>query len=93
MEVVQKKFPEITLKGKHSLRGVIDGRFQSININNRFVKKVEDLQKHYIKYGYNLFVQEKDSKPILMSIGEFLDQANKYQPRIITRYKGLNCKN
>ena len=90
LEVVQKKFPEITLKGKHSLRGVIDGRFQSININNRFVKKVEDLSSIYLKYGYSVDVKEKDEKFVTMSIGEFLDSANKFKPKILTRYKGLN---
>ena len=89
LEVVQKKFPEITLKGKHSLRGVIDGRFQSININNRFVKKVEDLASIYLKYGYSVDVKEKDGKFVTMSIGEFLDRANKFKPKILTRYKGL----
>ena len=92
LEVIQKRFPEITLKGKHSLRGVIDGRFQSININNRFLKKVEDLGNIFLKYGYLCKVSEKKNEKVVMSIGEFLDHANKFKPRIITRYKGLNYK-
>lgn len=93
IEMIQKKYPEITLKGKHDLRGIIDGRFQSININNRFIKKVRELCPIYKKYGYSLLVKEKDSDYKEMSIGEFLDNANKFRPRIITRYKGLGEMN
>lgn len=93
MEMIQKKFPEITLKGRHSLRGVIDGKFQSIAINNRFVKKISDISKTYLKYGYSLAVKEKNGEYVEMSIGEFLDKANKYRPKIITRYKGLGEAN
>ena len=93
MEVIQKKFPEIVLKGKHSLRGVVDGRFQSININNRFLKKVSDLSSIYLKYGYSLLAKEKGGEYKEMSIGEFLDATNKFRPKIITRYKGLGEAN
>lgn len=90
MDMIQKKFPEITLKGKHSLRGVINGKFQSININDRFIKKVEDLTTIYKTYGYSILCKEKDEPYKQMSIGEFLDITNKFKPRILTRYKGLN---
>lgn len=94
MGMIQKKFPEITLKGKHSLRGVIDGKYQSININERFVSKVEDLFEIYRKYGYCILYKEKDSDDYTeVSIGEFLDMTNKFKPNIITRYKGLGEAN
>ena len=90
IDMIQKKFPEISIKGNNSLRGIVDGKFQSIRINNRFIKKVEELSKIYRKYGYLLTVKEKgEDKPKEMSIGEFLDMTNKLKPRIITRYKGL----
>lgn len=89
MEIVQKKFPEVTLKGRNSLRGVVDGHFQSISINNRFIKKIEDLSEIYLKYGYNLIVVEKKGEPEQMSIGEFLDATNKYTIKILRRFKGL----
>ena len=93
-EVIQKKFPEITVKSNHSIRGIVDGKFQSININNRFLKKVEDLSSVYRKYGYLLIVKEKGvTEAKEMSIGEFLDVTNKLKPRIITRYKGLGEAN
>lgn len=95
IDTIQKKFPEITLKGNNNLRGVVDGKFQSIAINRRFMQKIEDVQSIYRKYGYALLVVDKDGGKRTMSIGEFLDVANKFKPRIITRYKGLTlspCK-
>lgn len=93
LEAVQTKFPEITLKGNHALRGIISGKFQSISINKRFLLKTEDLTATYLKYGYLLLVKEKNGEYKPMSIGEFLDTTNKYKPRIITRYKGLGEAN
>ena len=94
IEFIQKKFPEITLKGNHSLRGVADGRFQSININNRFMKKIEDFYNIYNVYGYLILAKDKNADDYIpMSIGEFLTNANKYKAKIITRYKGLGEAN
>ena len=94
LEMVQKKFPEITNRGDKSFRGIIDGRFQSIAITNRFMKKCQDLIKIYYKYGYSVMVKEKNAENFTeMSIGEFLDAANRYRPKIITRYKGLGEAN
>lgn len=89
LEVVQKKFPEMVLSGKYSLRGAIDGRFQSITINNLLIRKVRELKDIYDKYGYSLLVREKKSDYREMSIGEFWDNASKFKSRIIMRYKGL----
>ena len=90
MGKIQEKFPEITLDSEHQiLRGVVNGRFCSIKINKRFINNAEDLIKIYKKYHYQLLVKEKDKTPVYLSIGEFLDQAEKLQVKIITRYKGL----
>ena len=89
LEVVQSKFPEIELKNDNTLRGPIDGRYQSIAINNRFLRKIEDLTEIIEKYGYILTVSEKGNPPVQMSIGEFLDNSAKYQIKIIRRFKGL----
>lgn len=94
MEMVQMKYPEITLNGKHSLRGIVDGRFQSIDINNRFIRKIEDIKNTYIDYGYSLLVKDKKSgEKTEMSIGEFLDLTSKFKAKIITRFKGLGEAN
>ncbi|MDE7089863.1 MAG: hypothetical protein K2O54_07065, partial [Prevotella sp.] len=89
MEVIQKKFPEIVLKGKYSLRGAIDGRFQSVNVNNLLINKMNELRSIYDKYGYSMLVKEGKGEYREMSLGEFWDTASKYKSRIITRYKGL----
>lgn len=91
MDAIQSKYPEITYRGNQSIRGIIDGRFQSIKINHRFIRKIADLVPIYLNYGYNLKVQEKNSDNYKnMSIGEFLDETNKFKPHIIMRYKGLS---
>lgn len=93
VETVQKKYPEMTLKNR-SFRGVINGRFQSIEINNRFVRKTEELMKIYHKYGYIMFVKENSSDEFAqMSIGEFLDVTIKFKPKIKSRFKGLGEAN
>lgn len=89
MSKIQSKFPEITYCGRCSLRGVIDGRYYSIQINNRFIKYLSDIISIIQKYGYLLKISEKNSPERIMSIGAFLDESNKLTPKIITRYKGL----
>ena len=96
IEHVQKKFPEITLKGHNNIRGIVDGRFQSLKINNRFIKKLDEIGEIYKKYGYLLQVSPKDTDKktkTKMTIGEFLDMTSALKPRIITRYKGLGEAN
>jgi len=89
MSKIQKQFPEIKYEGGCTLRGVIDGRFYSIQINNRFIKKIDDIIPIIQKYGYLLKVKEKNTDERIMSIGKFLDESYKLTPKIITRYKGL----
>lgn len=87
MEILQKSFPEISFIN-NCIRGVIDNRFQSLYINNRFIRKVSILFDIYRKYGYSLIVDDKkDKKP--MSIIQFLDATSKFKAKIIERYKGL----
>ena len=94
MEKIQKKFEEITLKGDHMLRGIINGKFQSISINDRFLSKVSRLRDIFNKYGYKIKVKQKgESKYTKMSLGEFLDISNKYRPKILARFKGLGEAN
>ena len=93
MEWLQLMFPEMKSNGKQMLRGVIEGRTQSIKINERFFKKIEPLIPIYEKYGYALRVTEKNSDPIVVSILQFLDMSSKYKSRIITRFKGLGEAN
>ena len=89
MSNVQKKYPEITLK-KRYIRGVVDGHYCSLEINDRFIRKISSFIDIYQRYGYNLEVKEKKAdESHIMTIGEFLDDAQKLMPKIIARYKGL----
>ena len=92
-EMLQKKFHELKVSDKGSITGIIDGKFQSIKITDRFIKKIEDLVPVYEEYGYAMLVSEKDGPEQKMSIGEFLDSANKYKARILSRFKGLGEAN
>lgn len=92
-EMLQVKFPELKVTDKGSITGIIDGKFQSIKITDRFIKKIEDLAPIYSEYGYMMRVCEKDGPEIPMSIGEFLDSANKYKAKILSRFKGLGEAN
>lgn len=89
MGKIQQQFPEIRYVGGCTLRGVIDGRFYSIQINNRFIKKLDEIIPVIQKYGYLLKVKEKNADERIMCIGKFLDESYKLTPKIITRYKGL----
>ena len=89
MSKIQKKFPEIKLSGTNSIRGVPNGRFMSIQLNERFMKKMDEFIDIYIQYGYELIVKEKGGEELRMTIGEFLETSYKLTPKIITRYKGL----
>lgn len=87
MEMLQKSFPEIKLYG-NCIRGIIEYKYQSVYINNRFIRKVSQLFEIYKKYGYNLIVDDKKEKK-QMSISEFLDATSKCRYEIIQRFKGL----
>ncbi len=88
---VQNKYPEMELsKDSTNLRGVVDGSYQSLDINHRFVNTAEDLFEIYDKYGYLLKVKDKTSGDYnKMTIMDFLNMSSKYKPTILTRYKGL----
>lgn len=87
MEMLQKSFPELTLNG-NCVRGIIDYKYQSMYINNRFIRKVSTLFDIYRQYGYSLIVDDKKQKT-QMSISEFIDTSSKYRYEILQRFKGL----
>ena len=89
MSNIQKKFKEITIEDGTVVNGVIDGKFCSVNVSNRFIKKSDGIIPIIRKYGYNIEVQEIRKEPKMMTIGEFLDDAMKYSLKIKTRFKGL----
>lgn len=91
MSYIQEDYPEITMSGTTTkiLKGIIDGRFQSIAIGPRFLVKCSTIFPVISKYGYGMIVKEKDGEPEQMSIGKFLELITKYIPRTLVRYKGI----
>lgn len=91
MSYIQEDFPEMKLSGEDNkvLSGVIDGRFQSILLSNRFTKKCKPIFQTIINYGYGVVVQENGASKVQMSIGKFLQMTQKYVPKILLRYKGI----
>ena len=91
MNDVQKFYKEIIYDEKSkSLRGVIDGSYQALNITTRFAEKTyETFGDIWSKYGLYLSYSENDSKKVNSTIGGFLEASLKYQPKIEERYKGL----
>ena len=85
---IQEKFPEVHLE-KDYVKGVVNGGVKSVRINQRFVKKIEDIIPIYEKYSYRIGVKEKDSEEREMTILEFLNDTYHLIPEIITRFKGL----
>ena len=90
MDALQQEFPEVKLVSDDTIRGVVEGRYQSLSINKRFIRRISVLFETFNKYGYSAAVMESgESKYRRISIGRFLDESLKYAPTIETRFKGL----
>ena len=94
MKDIQDIYPEISLFHTNNIHGVIDGKYQAINITPKFLNKVSVFADIYYKYGLYLSYADKfDKEPTHGTIGDFLASATKYTPKIIERYKGLGESN
>lgn len=89
MSNIQRKFKEIVIEDGTVVSGVVEGRYCSINVSNRFIRKNNGIIPVIDRYGYILEVEEKGKDIKEMTIGEFLDDATKYSLKIKTRFKGL----
>ena len=85
---VQKLYPEVSYNNGF-LRGIIDGRLKSLELNERFFRRAYRLYDIYRKYGYMITVEDSEKNSRIMSIYDFLNLTKQYRPNIITRYKGL----
>ena len=88
MSRIQKKYPELICTKKF-IRGPLEGHYASLEVNNRFIKKMSSLIDIYSSYGSEITVIEKKGEELNMSIGEFFDMTYKLMPKILIRYKGL----
>ena len=89
MSNLQSRFEEIVVEDGSVISGVVEGKFCSMNVSNRFIRKNIGIIPVISNYGYILEVQEKGKDIKDMTIGEFLDDAMKYSLKIKTRFKGL----
>ena len=92
MRCIQKKCPEITLKGD-KLIGVASGVATSLIVNDRFVNKIEGLIPVYLKYGVDIIEKEKGDEEKACTILQFLDDTYHLTPKILNRFKGLGEAN
>ena len=92
MQFIQMKYDEIKLHG-NVLVGVAEGRDVSIQISNRFVKRLDEAFSIFLNYGYYIYARRKNDIEQKMSIGEFLDSTAKLKPQIEARFKGLGESN
>lgn len=93
MNEVQKKFPEIKLLHKNTVMGVIDNKFQALNITERFVDKLLFFKDTYKNYGLYVKYSEKGGSDVSGTIGDMWAAASKYAVKILDRYKGLGEAN
>lgn len=88
MARVQEKYPEVLLKNNR-LNGPMNGKFRSMELNNRLPKKIASLIDVYQDYGSILHVKENKGNECDMTLLEFLTKSMVYMPRKLQRYKGL----
>lgn len=91
---LKKKFPEIAMD-KNVLVGVYEGAYQILIVDDLLIKNLLPLIK--IKERNNnimeLMMKEKTSSGYIdngmCTIGQIMQKCEKYQPKILFRYKGL----
>lgn len=98
-KLLNKRFPEITVEktdGKVMVvSGILEGKYQLLFIDDILLKKSVDMLNYInnLKIDNFVTVLEKRGKEYedlgKLSIGEFFMRAQKYQPNIKTRFKGL----
>lgn len=95
---LSETFPEITYeKDSGLIYGIHEGRYQNIMINKQVNKKLEKLRRILVEGNLGMYyygvqgISKNGAVEDLgrMSIGQFLQAAQKHVPEIVQRYKGL----
>ena len=95
MREIESEFPEIYFDENDKLiKGIINGKYQSIEITERLIRKSEDLINiinDYVPFnGDKLYIKHIKTGTIQnLPLIEILKMINKFQPDIISRFKGL----
>ena len=91
----RKTFPELEIDDENVLTGIYDGRYQILIMDKIFEKRISDLEGFISEENkdmyFNVFEKTKEGTidKGVMSLGKFLSMAQKYQPVIKTRFKGI----
>jgi DNA gyrase/topoisomerase IV subunit B len=98
MSKIQEEFPEIYYDEKDNLiKGVIDGRYQMIELSKDLIRKSKSLIELIKKYNTNtkkfIIKNNKTGSEEEMSLLQMLKTLKKLQPEILHRYKGLGENN
>lgn len=96
MKLIVEFFPELSYSyEKNIIKGSIDGRYQSIEINERLIRKGKEIINIYAKYNLDMIIlrsKKGDNEILRLSPMEGLKILRKYQPDIEHRFKGLNTR-
>lgn len=93
---LNKRFPEITVDKDNILSGIFEGRYQVLSLDKQFNKRANDLKTYIHKfnegrayYGVHEKIANQYVDQGILTIGDLMTLCQKFQPEIITRYKGL----
>lgn len=93
MEKIQNEFPEVEYDEKNKIiKGVIDGKYQSFELTDRFLEKSKELVNIIKKWSSNktitLYNKKTGAEDELSLLG-ILKILKAFQPNILHRFKGL----
>ena len=93
MERMQNEFPEVQFDPKNKIiKGVINGKYQTFELNERFLNKsselVELIKKWSLGKEITLYNKKTGASHKLSLLG-ILKMLKSYQPNILHRFKGL----
>ena len=93
MEKIQNEFPEMEYDEKnHIIKGVINGKYQTFELSDRFLRKSKELLEIIFKWskGKKLkLINKKTYSEHQLSLLGILKILKSYQPNILHRFKGL----
>lgn len=94
MKRIGEQFPEMYYDHEeHVIKGIIDGKYQSIEVGNRLLRKglplIDIMRKHKYFNGNVILKHNKTLVEETLSLVEVLKILQKFQPKILHRFKGL----
>lgn len=90
----RKEFPELIIDEDNVLTGIYEGRYQILIMDKIFEKRISQLEEFINDENRHMYFNVFEKSPNgnidkgIMTLGQFLTLAQKYQPIIKTRFKG-----